>query len=216
MEATIHKKFAKLVYFSLKSFTTNEIQIHEKKGRPALDSKTIKIYSAKDLVFEEKENIKTQRENENSCFIIGTTNFELPAEEIVQIYRKDQQGVERSFRFLKDPSYFADAFFLKSPKRIEALLCVMTISLLLYSLLQRKVRLKLKEEKKFVPNQKKKAYQQPTMRWINMNFEGVDVTKIHVGKEIKYYFHRIDKFIETVLEVLGTQYQKRYSEVWLN
>ena len=26
----------------------------------------------------------------------------------------------------------------------------------------------------------------------------------------------IDKFIETVLEVLGTQYQKRYSEVWLN
>ena len=216
LEATIHKKFAKLVYFSLKSFTTNEIQIHEKKGRPALDSKTIKIYSAKDLVFEEKENIKTQRANENSCFIIGTTNFELPAEEIVQIYRKDQQGVERSFRFLKDPSYFADAFFLKSPKRIEALLCVMTISLLLYSLLQRKVRLKLKEEKKFVPNQKKKAYQQPTMRWINMNFEGVDVTKIHVGKEIKYYFHRIDKFIETVLEVLGTQYQKRYSEVWLN
>ena len=49
-----------------------------------------------------------------------------------------------------------------------------------------------------------------------MNFEGVDVTKIHVGKEIKYYFHRMDKFIETVLEVLGAQYQKRYSEVWLN
>lgn len=34
-----------------------------------------------------------------------------------------------------------------------------------------------------------------------MNFEGVDVTKITGGGEVKYYFHRIDKFIETVLEV---------------
>ena len=49
-----------------------------------------------------------------------------------------------------------------------------------------------------------------------MNFEGVDVTKITTNSEVKYYFHRMDKFIETVLEVLGTQYQQRYSEIWLN
>ena len=49
----------------------------------------------------------------NSCFVLGTNDLNANAAKIVDIYRKDQQGVERSFRFLKDPQYFADAFFLK-------------------------------------------------------------------------------------------------------
>jgi transposase len=216
LDADLREKCKKLVYFKLKSFNVNEIKTHKKKGRPALGAEAIKSYGPTDIVFEEKENVKTQQANENSCFIIGTTDFNSAAPDIIQIYRKDQQGVERSFRFLKDPSYFADAFFLKNPARIEALLCVMTISLLLYALLQRKLRLNLKAEQKFIPDQKKKLYQKPTMRWVNMNFEGVDVTKIHVGDDVKYYFHRMNKFVEVVLDVLGPQYQNRYSELWLS
>lgn len=216
LNSSIQKQFLNLVYFSLKSFSTNEDNKYQKKGRPTPDSAPIKTYTAKDIIFEEKQDIKKQRIDENSCFIIGTTDFASTPEEIIKIYRKDQQGVERSFRFLKDPSYFADAFFLKSPKRIEALLCVMTISLLLYALLQRRIRLNLKAEKKFIPDQKKKPYQRPTMRWVNMNFEGVDVTKVYAENGIKYYFHRVDDFVKTVLEVLGPSYQIRYSEIWLN
>ncbi len=36
----------------------------------------------------------------------------------VRLY-KEQQNVERGFAFLKDPLFFADSIFLKSPKRIE-------------------------------------------------------------------------------------------------
>ena len=91
----------------------------------------------------------------------------------------------------------------------------MTISLLLYSLLQRRIRLNLKEKNEYVPNQKRKAYQLPTMRWVNMNFEGVDVTKIYSNGAVKYYFHRMNPFVEKILDVLGEQFKNRYSENWL-
>jgi transposase len=40
---------------------------------------------------------------------------------------KAHQGVERGFRFLKDPLFFASSVFLKSPKRIAALGLIMAV-----------------------------------------------------------------------------------------
>jgi transposase len=56
---------------------------------------------------------------------------------------KAQQGVERGFRFLKDPLFFADSIFLKSPKRIAALGMIMALCLLVYNLGQRQLRARL-------------------------------------------------------------------------
>ena len=38
---------------------------------------------------------------------------------------KEQQNVERGFAFLKDPWFFADSIFLKSPRRIETMAMLM-------------------------------------------------------------------------------------------
>ena len=45
--------------------------------------------------------------------------------EILKNY-KEQQGSERGFRFLKDPLFFADSFFVENPERIEAILWLMS------------------------------------------------------------------------------------------
>lgn len=45
---------------------------------------------------------------------------QLSAEELIAAY-KDQQKVERGFRFLKDPLFMASTLFLESPRRIMAL-----------------------------------------------------------------------------------------------
>ena len=55
-----------------------------------------------------------------------------------------RQGVERGFRFLKDPWFMVDSVFLKSPRRIEALMMVMTLCLLVYNVAQYHLRDKLK------------------------------------------------------------------------
>ena len=58
---------------------------------------------------------------------------ELSDAEVVAAY-KQQQQMERGFRFLKDPLFFASSLFLKNPKRIMVLLMVMLLSLLVYGI----------------------------------------------------------------------------------
>ena len=79
---------------------------------------------------------------------------------------KEQQKVERGFRFLKDPMFMASTLFLKSPKRIMALMMVMTLCLLIYSALQYRIREVLKVHGATIPNQKGEAISNPTARWV--------------------------------------------------
>lgn len=77
-----------------------------------------------------------------SCFVLVHTGSEpITAKELLGIY-KGQSVVEARFPFLKDPSW-ADVFFVKTPHRVEALGYVLLLSLLLWSVWERRVRLNL-------------------------------------------------------------------------
>ena len=65
---------------------------------------------------------------------------------ILEAYKSQNVSVERGFRFLKDPLFFADSLYLKKPQRIMALLMVMALSLLVYALAERWIRQELKEK----------------------------------------------------------------------
>ena len=91
---------------------------------------------------------------------------------------KQQQGVERGFRFLKDPWFIVDSIFLKSPKRIEALMMVMTLCLLVYNVTQYRLREALKTQKETLPNQLNKPIQNPTLRWIFQLMEGISIVTL--------------------------------------
>ena len=77
---------------------------------------------------------------------------------------KAQQHTERGFRFLKDPFFFASALFLKNPQRIMALMMIMVVSLLVYTLAQRRLRQALALSHQTIPNQKGKPTAIPTLR----------------------------------------------------
>ncbi|GGA50827.1 IS1634 family transposase [Okeania sp. KiyG1] len=82
---------------------------------------------------------KIELEKKQAGRFILTTNvldkMELTTEEMLSKY-KEQQSVERGFRFLKDPLFLTDSIFLKSPDRIEALELIMGLCLLVYALYQ--------------------------------------------------------------------------------
>jgi transposase len=59
---------------------------------------------------------------------------------MLDYYTPGQQKVERGFRFLKDPWFMANTLFLKSPKRIMALMMIMTLCLLIYGALEYRKR----------------------------------------------------------------------------
>lgn len=157
-----------------------EVLKYPKKGRPTEGDKPIKIkWKMKALISRNEEKVQKML-NKKGRFILATNDLDLAAtsdESILQEYKK-QQGVERGFRFLKDPWFMLDKIFLKSQRRITALTMVMTLSLLVYQYAQYKIRLKLKEQGETVPNQVGKAIQNPTMRWVFQLMSGVTIVRI--------------------------------------
>lgn len=80
-----------------------------------------------------------QAVRDESCFVLVHFGTEkISARELLEVY-KGQSVVETRFPFLKDAS-LADVFFVKKPERVEALGYVLLISLLLWTVWERRVR----------------------------------------------------------------------------
>jgi transposase len=90
---------------------------------------------------------------------------QLSPEEMIAKY-KNQQSSERGFSFLKDPLFFTDSVFLKSPERIESLALIMGLCLLVYTLAQRQLRQTLRQAQTGIKNQLGRLTERPTLRWI--------------------------------------------------
>ncbi len=97
---------------------------------------------------------------------------------------KNQQSCERGFRFLKDPLFFADSFFVEKTERIETMLLLMSFCLLVYNLGQRELRNSLKRAKAGVKNQVSKLTSRPTMRWLFQCFQGIHIFIVNGVKQI--------------------------------
>jgi len=157
------------------------------RGRPAKGSEpTIQGYRITGEVVA-KDDLLADLAQRRGKFIIATNQVEaekLPAEEMLSVYKAQSVTVERGFRFLKDPMFFADSLFLKKPSRLMALLMVMGLSLLVYALAERQLRQALEESDQTIPDQVGKPTQRPTMRRVFQMFEGIDLLIIMVAGQI--------------------------------
>lgn len=156
------------------------------RGRPASGEK--KVISGYKIETKMERNQETIDEilNRKGRFILATNDLDEASysdEQMLNEY-KQQQKVERGFRFLKDPWFMVDSIFLKSEHRIEALMMVMTLCLLVYNVAQYKLRQTLKENSDTLPNQLNKEIQNPTVRWIFQIMEGLGIVRFY-DKDVK-------------------------------
>jgi transposase len=114
--------------------------------------------------------VKQERVDEEAlrkaCFIVGTNVLDpivLSDQALVTSY-KEQGGVERGFRFLKDPLFLAYSVFVKKPERIMVLALIMVLCLLVYRLAKFRLRTCLAESQQTIPDQVHKPTARPTMR----------------------------------------------------
>lgn len=203
-------------------YQTWEPQVIEKprygqKGRPKAGAEPTHIdYVLSGTLQDDSEAVQAV-ERTKGLFVIATNELDtavLSNESLLGVYKDQAVTVERGFRFLKDPMFYAESLYLKSPKRIMALLMVMTLSLLVYSLAERRLRDALKETGTMVWNQKNKPTNNPTLRWTFQNFEGVSLAIVRaqdgtVTKEMK----NLHEFELRVLKALGLPFQKIYFSV---
>jgi transposase len=155
----------------------NEILVTQVKSKTK-DSPQEISYQISATVSEDESKINTELLSAGR-FIIATNvldSKELSDDSMLSEY-KAQQSCERGFGFLKDPLFFADSIFLKSPERIESLGMIMGLCLLVYTLAQRQIRNALKESKSTIKNQLGKATNRPTLRWIFQCFQCIHLVE---------------------------------------
>jgi transposase len=147
-------------------------------------------------------------------FIIATNELDaqnLPAAAMLENYTAQGVSVERGFRFLKDPLFFAHSLFLKSPARIMALIMIMGLALLIFALGERKLRQALNQSDESIPDQKGKPTQTPTLRWVFQVFEGLDVLSVWAdGRLVTRKILNLRPIHQQVIRLLGPYVQKCY------
>ena len=161
------------------------LEIKEVERIETYSKKKEKIYKMISLIIKKDEEI-SRKTKEAGKFILATNLVEenkLEASEILITY-KNQQSTERGFRFLKDPLFFTDSFFVEKPERIETMLFLMSLCLLIYNLGQRELRNCLKRVKKGINNQVGKVTLRPTLRWIFQCFQGIHYVILNGVKQI--------------------------------
>ena len=181
---------------------------YNKKGRPDKNTEA-DFYEYRVVCSVHSSSLQRyQKElHAKSCFILATNDTRKTAEEIIAAY-KNQYVVERGFAFLKSKEFFADALYLKSPERIEALLMVMTLSLLVYTALEHKIRKELKSSDQAFVDQKGKPTKRPTARWVFQCFEGIQL--LHIGDDGQKTILNLNDRHRLIVSLLGRLYEKIY------
>lgn len=140
---------------------------HASRGRPRKDAPLKDEWQIVATVAINQE-LMEQEAFRKACWIIGTNileTAELSDDALTTTY-KEQGGVERGFRFLKDPLFLASSVFVKKPERIMALSLslIMVLCLLVYRLAEFRLRARLVETAQTIPDQVQKPTMRPTMR----------------------------------------------------
>lgn len=169
----------KLKYHQLVALDTQEIP---SKSTQKNSTSSYKVTGCLDL----KSDVVEAERRQAGRFILATNVLDvnqLSPDDMIAKY-KNQQASERGFSFLKDPLFFTDSVFLKSPERIEALALIMGLCLLVYTLTQRQLRQTLKQAQSGIKNQLGRLTERPTLRWIFQCFQAVHFLQVDSVKQV--------------------------------
>jgi len=161
----------------------------------------------------EDDEVVQARVRRAGKFVLATNDLDdqrLPVDQLITLYKGQNTTVERGFRFLKDPLFFAHSLFLKTPSRIMALLMVMGLCLLIYALPEHQLRHALRDHNQTVPDQLGRPTQSITLRRVFQIFEGIHVVTLHLSGGVQQLITNLHDLHWRILRLLGPPFEKMY------
>lgn len=208
-------KFIKSLKYHSVDYSIEPVNHYEKKGRPAPSDIPAKVvWKIHGTLIRDEGQIKDAHRRKG-MFMIATNELNtnnLSDLQLLEVYKAQGFSVERGFRFLKDPMFYAESLYLKKPQRIMALTMVMSLSLMVYALTEKKIREALKKQQLTIRDQKKRATGRPTIRWVFQVFEGIlylAVRDDETGVLTKTTMNISDQH-RIILSCLGPPYERIY------
>ena len=194
------------------TFTLKEQKQYQQRGRPHKEATPDQTLWYLVPTLEVDQHEVAVLASKKATFIVATNILDvqrLAHEQVISTY-KEQGGVERGFRFLKDPLFLASSVFVKKPERVIALSFVMVLCLLVYRLAEHLLRRQLEATEQTLPNQINKPTNRPTMRWIFQCFEGIDLLHVRSGSRWHTQVLGLRTLHQQVLRLLGPVYSQFY------
>jgi hypothetical protein len=142
-------------------------------------------------------------EEDNGWTVLATT---VPPEEgtdteILQAYQDQTTTVEPGFRWIKNPAAIAPVW-LEKPERIAALAMLTVVGLLVYSIIQRQVRLYLRTHDQQVPGNKG-ATATPTAAVVLALFAQVALVQFWIGEQEVVQIYGVQPYHLLCCDALG-------------
>ena len=115
------KKFSKKLRHQTFEYEITSRNRYAGKGRPAKDAQpeSVEWYISGTLSDDEKAIAETR--NRKGKFIVATNELDTTAlsdEQLLEAYKDQGVSVERGFRFLKDPLFYAESLYLKNQNEL--------------------------------------------------------------------------------------------------
>jgi transposase len=193
-------------YHQVESHEVIDHKRYATKGRPTADT-PIKAtqWQIQAQVRPDAERVGDAKQRQ-ACCVLGSNiaREQLNDAEVIAGY-KGQAQAEGGFRFLKDPLFFVSSLFVKKPCRIQALLMVMTVALLVYSVAQRRLRQALARQSGTIPNQINHPTNRPTLRWVFQVLEGIERVRLMVDGQVRDLITGLNAVKIKLLRLFGEQ-----------
>ena len=201
-EAEKHKKAFKYHIFSGEVVP---IQKYEKKGRPEKNAtKKVVGYQFLGKITEDKEKIARMKRAKGR-FILATNQLDktaLPDDAMLSEY-KLQSKTESGFRFIKDNTFEVSSIFLKTPSRISALMMVMTLTLMVYSIAQHQLRKALEKNNQIILGPEKRVMKKPSLKYLFKLFQGIQLVKITTNSFTQELVINLKSINKTIIGYFG-------------
>jgi len=199
---------AKLKYHKL-NYQIAPVMKFTGRGRPKKDEQPSFAHYQLQIMSIPCEEKQRPYRNKLGRFILATNDLNNEKMDITTLLAsyKEQQGVERGFRFIKDPQFHLNSIFLKKAERINALMMIMTLCLMVYNVGEYEIRKTLKDKKETVLNQIGKPTSTPTMRWLFQRMNAISVVSIP-GQRVLINGLTAEK--EKILRLFGPEIARLY------
>lgn len=193
----------------LTQVSVQSIRAKRAPGRPAKSAQPTPVQGYRlQATLERTATTEDTFSRQRSRFILATNQLDKvlwPPQKCLSEY-KGQQKVERGFRFLKDPLFFASSVFVKKPQRVEALAFIMALTLMVYTLAERKLRQALDAQNQTVLDQRKQPTANPTFRWIMQKFQGIHWVYLDGQRQIS----NLNAERRLIIHLLGPPVERYY------
>lgn len=193
-------------YFRIEGATQAEQQPvkRPKRGRPKKgeQSKTQTVYRVQQTQMDTNQLAIDRDKRFLSTFILITNETERYEDrELLKIY-KGQSAAETRFRFLKNPQML-HGIYLKYPHRVEALGIVFVMALLLYGILEYRVRQRLGQEKEplILPGGRKSF--RPTGQALLEKLTDVQVLIVEAQATQRFLLDNADETTKRIVQLAG-------------